>query len=112
MWGDNPKTWWTIANLSTDMQAAATFKNMHPGARILVGEFGVVRWAPGADQWYSDSISIFEQYGWDWCLNSIGGWNGWSPSYGTNVGSNSVEADGGDRGARWQVISNKWHLNP
>lgn len=33
---------------------------------IFVGEFSAARWAPGADQYLADVISIFEEYGWDW----------------------------------------------
>lgn len=40
------------------------------GARILVGEFSVVRWAPGAARYLSDAISLFEDYGWDWIYHA------------------------------------------
>jgi len=33
---------------------------------ILMGEFSAARWAPGASQYLSDLIDIFEEYGWDW----------------------------------------------
>lgn len=48
------------------------------GARILVGECGVTRWAPGAEKYLQDCISLFEEYGWDWCYHAFREWHGWS----------------------------------
>ena len=45
---------------------------------ILVGEFGVARWAPGSDQYLTDCIDLFEEYGWDWCYHAYREWSGWS----------------------------------
>jgi len=45
---------------------------------VLVGEFGVARWAPGSDQYLTDSIDLFEEYGWDWCYHAYREWSGWS----------------------------------
>lgn len=48
---------------------------------IYVGEFGVARWAPNAEQWLEDMISIFEKYGWDWSYHSYREWDGWSAEH-------------------------------
>lgn len=48
------------------------------GARIYVGEFSAVRWAPGADRYLEDLISIFEEYQWDWTYHAFREWSGWS----------------------------------
>lgn len=45
---------------------------------IYVGEFGVIRWAPGGAQWLDDWISVFEEYGWDWSFHAYREWSGWS----------------------------------
>jgi hypothetical protein len=47
-------------------------------ARIYVGEFSAIRWAPGAAQYLADVTSIFEEYGWDWCYHAFREWPGWS----------------------------------
>ncbi|MEK6794000.1 MAG: cellulase family glycosylhydrolase [Spirochaetota bacterium] len=47
-------------------------------AHIYVGEFSAVRWAPGAAQYLSDVIDIFEGYGWDWTYHAFREWPGWS----------------------------------
>jgi hypothetical protein len=48
------------------------------GARILVGEFSVARWAPGAAQYLTDCISLFEDYGWDWIYHAFRERSAWN----------------------------------
>ncbi len=48
------------------------------GARIYVGEFSAIAWAPGADAYLRDCISLFEEYGWDWTYHAFREWAGWS----------------------------------
>ena len=55
-------------------------------ARILVGEFSAIAWAPGADAYLRDCIDLFEEYGWDWCYHAFREWKAWS-----------VEHEGPDR---------------
>lgn len=33
---------------------------------VVIGEFGVKRWAPGASQYAADCVEIFEENGWNW----------------------------------------------
>lgn len=46
---------------------------------IYVGEFGAVRWSPGAThrQYVADLISIFNAYGWSWTFHAWRGYHGW-----------------------------------
>ena len=104
MWGTPPFTFWDQETLRNEMVDVINFKNTHPDKRILVGEFGVVRWASGAEKWLSDSIELFEEYGWDWCNHSPSGWNGYNVTYSPTDQSISTAPDGGDRGARWTVL--------
>ena len=46
------------------------FQQKH-GARIYVGEFSAVTWAPGAAEYLRDCISLFEEYGWDWTYHAF-----------------------------------------
>ena len=39
--------------------------------RIYVGEFSAAAWAEGAAQYLEDSISLFEEYGWDWTYHAF-----------------------------------------
>lgn len=49
---------------------------------IYVGEFSAIRWAPGAAQYLSDCIDVFEEYGWDWTFHAFREWDGWSLEHG------------------------------
>jgi endoglucanase len=37
---------------------------------IYIGEFSAIRWAPGAERYLDDVISIFEEYDWDWSYHA------------------------------------------
>ena len=104
MWGTTPYTYWDKEALRSELQEAINFTKTYPDKRVLVGEFGVIRWAPGADKWLNDCIELFEQYRWDWCNHSPSGWNGYNATYAPNAQTASDAPDGGDRGARWQVL--------
>lgn len=47
------------------------------GAKIYVGEFSAVRWAPGAARYLADCISLFEESGWDWSYHAFREYQGW-----------------------------------
>jgi hypothetical protein len=114
MWGTtdpNPPTFWDKETLRSQMTEVINFSQTHPDKRILVGEFGVVRWAPGADRWLSDCIELFEEYRWDWCNHSPSGWNGYNATYSPTDQSISDAPDGGDRGARWKVLHQWFSFN-
>ncbi|MBR1608876.1 MAG: cellulase family glycosylhydrolase, partial [Kiritimatiellae bacterium] len=63
--------------LRAQLAPVRAFQQKH-GARILVGEFSAICWAPGADQYLADLTSIFDEYGWDWCYMAFRAWGGWS----------------------------------
>jgi hypothetical protein len=52
--------------------------------QIYVGEFSAVRWAPGAAQYLSDCIDLYEEYGWDWTYHAFREWDGWSVEHGSD----------------------------
>ncbi|MCF6312968.1 MAG: glycoside hydrolase family 5 protein [Verrucomicrobiales bacterium] len=69
---------WGRAEFINYMQPALDFMKKYD-VKMFVGEFGVVRWAEGADQWFDDKISVFEEYGISWsCHNYAGSWDGWN----------------------------------
>lgn len=61
-------------------------------ARILIGEFGVIRWAGNGGQWLDDTIDIMEEYGWDWCYHAFREWHGWSLEHSDNPHDNAPSA--------------------
>jgi len=63
--------------LVKSLAAVRKFEEKHH-AKIYVGEFSAAGWAPGADQYLRDCISIFKEYGWDWTYHAFREWPGWS----------------------------------
>ncbi len=58
------------------------------GARIYMGEFSAIRFAPGAAQYIQDLIDIFEEYGWDWSYHAFREWYNWSVEHDENPHNN------------------------
>jgi len=78
------------------------------GAKIFVGEFSATRWSPGADNYISDCIAIFEKYHWSWCYHAYREWHGWSVEHGENpLDNNPVPGDT----ARKKVLLKAYELN-
>ncbi len=69
------------------------------GVPIYVGEFSVVRWAPGnsAYMYMSDVISLLEQYGWDWTYHSFRESDPWSVEHGSDPNDHSPSPVATDR---------------
>lgn len=63
-------------------------------AKIFVGEFSAIAWAPGAEKYLADCISIFEEYGWDWTYHAFREWDAWSVEHaGTSGKDLKLEQD-------------------
>jgi len=63
--------------LVKSLAAVRQFEQRHR-AKIYVGEFSASAWAPGAERYLADCISIFREYGWDWTYHAFREWPGWS----------------------------------
>ncbi|MBP5543006.1 MAG: cellulase family glycosylhydrolase [Kiritimatiellae bacterium] len=68
-WPDESKGW-NKDFLRMTLQPVRDFEARH-GAKIYVGEFSAAAWAPGAEQYLRDCISLFEEYGWDWTYHAF-----------------------------------------
>ena len=73
----NAEKGWNRESLAETLRPVREFQLRH-GARIYVGEFSAVCWAPGADQYLRDCISVFKENGWDWTYHAFREWAGWS----------------------------------
>ena len=51
----------------------------------------MVRWAPGAERWLDDAISIFEEHGWDWSYHAFREYDGWSVEHGSDKSDRTVK---------------------
>jgi len=72
---------WNKEALEKEMAPVIEFQKKYR-VPIYVGEFGVARWAPGAEQWLGDAISIFEKHGWDWTYHAFREYEGWDAEIG------------------------------
>ncbi|MCE5241431.1 glycoside hydrolase family 5 protein [bacterium] len=89
-------TEWNKERLRSVLQPVREFQlayNVH----IYVGEFSAIRWAPGAAQYLSDVISLFEEYGWDWTYHAYREWDGWSLEHGPDKDNHQPTAEPCDR---------------
>ena len=70
-------TYWDKEQLRVSMKSAIEFQRAHH-VPIFVGEFSVINWAKGGDQYLADTIALMEEYGWDWTYHAFREWAGWS----------------------------------
>ncbi len=75
---------WDAAYLRRVLEPVRQFQLKH-NARIYIGEFSAITWAPGAERYLADCINIFEDYGWDWSYHAFREWNGWSVEHQGNT---------------------------
>lgn len=75
---------WDKEELERNLKPVIDFQKKH-GVHIYVGEFSAIRWSPGAEQYLSDLIDIFEKYGWDWSYHAFREFHGWSLEHGTDI---------------------------
>ncbi len=66
------------ASLASAVEPVRAFARKY-SVPIFVGEFSVVRWAPGdsAARFLNDAIEIFEAEGWGWAYHSFREYEGW-----------------------------------
>ena len=67
----------------------ATFFAKRYRVQLYVGEFSVIRWAPGGDKYLSDLIEVMESHGWDWSYHAFREWDGWSVEHGSDPGDHT-----------------------
>lgn len=80
---------WNKDFLRQELAKAREFQ-LKTGARIYVGEFSVIRWAPGGAQYLRDLIDLFEEYGWDWSYHAFREWSGWSVEHSDDPTDNKM----------------------
>ena len=91
-----PANGWDADHLRSFMGPARRFQERW-GARIYVGEFSVIRFAPGGAQYLDDVISIFEEYGWDWSYHAFREWINWSVEHANDIDDEQPTTEPTDR---------------
>jgi hypothetical protein len=67
---DKKKPLYSKKGLEKRMKPVIDFQQKY-GARIYVGEFSTVRYAPGGAQYLRDLTDIFNKYNWDWTYHAF-----------------------------------------
>jgi cysteinyl-tRNA synthetase len=84
-----------IAWLDENLQPVVDFAERHD-VPIYVGEFGAMRWVPGAADFIRDQTSLFEKYGWNYAYYVWRGdevyFDGFNMEYGPDPSRHSPEA--------------------
>lgn len=72
------EVWFDKSVLRAVLEPVRKFQKKY-GAEIFCGEFSVINWAPGAEQYLDDVCSLLEEFNWNWCYHgSADGWYGWN----------------------------------
>lgn len=95
---------WDKAQMEKSLQVVADYQK-HYHAAIYIGEFSAIRWAPGAEAWLRDAISIFEKNGWDWSYHAFREWQGWSVEYGPDKNATAPSATPTER----ELLLRSWY---
>lgn len=95
--------WWDKDAIEQAIAPATSFAKRYR-VHLYVGEFSVIRWAPGGDKYLSDLIEVMESHGWDWSYHAFREWDGWSVEHGSDPGDHTRTAQ---PTARKQVLL-KW----
>lgn len=113
---------WDRTTMRRYLEPVVAFQR-RTGARILVGEFGTIRWAPGAARWLEDSVSLFEELGWDWLAIGYPApdsqasptgervWTGWNLGYAADDPRVDGPYLGGTGSDRLEMLRRGWSLN-
>ena len=78
------------AQLTANLTKVRTFQTTY-SARMFVGEFSAVRYAPGAATYLQDCIGIWEGWGWGWCYHAYREANAWSLEFANMPIKNAVK---------------------
>jgi len=112
---DPANAYWDINKLRSYFQPVRQWQLDHKNAdgslpRIWVGEMGAERWEPNASGFYSDTLSIFEQWGWDWTFHDPANSSEWNPTF-TPSDTQTGAPYGDVYTDRLQTLLSYWGLN-
>ncbi len=98
---------WNREALEQSMKPARDFAEKYR-VQLYVGEFSAIRWAPGAETYLADAISLFEKHGWDWSYHAFREWDGWDLEYTADKADKKPSAT---PTARLEAVEKYWKEN-
>jgi len=101
------------ASLSKHMDPVRIFAKKY-SVPIYVGEFSIVRWAPGdsVQRYLTDVIDLFEAEGWNWSYHSYREYEGWDPEIDTALPRGGKAARSANTMTIRLLIDKGFSLNP
>lgn len=80
-----PSEKFSKADIARELSPVTDFEKKY-GAKIFLGEFGLVRWAPNGGEYLRDCIEFFESRGWSWANHAYREtYDGFSPEHSDDV---------------------------
>ncbi|HCE43577.1 MAG TPA: hypothetical protein DET40_08515 [Lentisphaeria bacterium] len=110
VYGDHGGGLWDKERIRVELKPAIEFQKKH-NVKIYVGEFGVAKWAPQADQYLKDCIDVFEENGWDWTMHAFRESPIWSLEHDDSYDVNGKRLDNPDDCARTKAVKGYLKLN-
>ncbi len=65
-----PSEKFSKADIARELKPVTDFEDKY-GAKIFLGEFGLVRWAPNGGRYLRDCMKFFESRGWSWANHAF-----------------------------------------
>lgn len=65
-----PSEKFSKADIARELKPVTDFEDKY-GAKIFLGEFGLVRWAPNGGRYLRDCMGFFESRGWSWANHAF-----------------------------------------
>lgn len=108
--GEIAGTYWDKKALEARMRPVVEFQEK-TGCQIYVGEFSVIRWAPGESgvKYLRDILSLFETNGWSWAYHAYREWPGWGLEY---EGPKDHTAGPLETTPRLELLKSFWRIDP
>jgi endoglucanase len=101
---------WTKESLRQELLPVVEFQKRN-NARIFVGEFSVVRWAPNGCGYLKDCMELFEEYGWSWTYHGFRESSIWSLEHSDLKESKDLIEEQSKQGERAKVVRKYLGLN-
>lgn len=80
-----PSEEFSKADIARELKPVTDFEDKY-GAKIFLGEFGLVRWAPNGGRYLRDCMEFFEGRGWSWANHAYREiFDGFSPEHSDDV---------------------------
>jgi endoglucanase len=105
-------SFWDKQHLEAAMSPLIEFQKKYD-VPVFIGEFSAVRWAPGADDYLKDLITIFDKKGWGWVYFQYKSWHGWDPDFDALYSTNDDAQKHyvGKDTARWKLLKDAYAKN-